>query len=307
MSISRHLLLRASRSEFLARQLVRRAFLRRALRRFMPGEKLSDALEAATRFAAARIGTVLTQLGENVSSVAEAGAVRDHYLGALQHVEQGRLPTHLSVKLTHLGLDVDRGACEQALRALATRAARARTVLWIDMEDSRYTDSTLELYRRVRADHACLGLCLQAYLRRTGEDLERLLALAPAIRLVKGAYAEGPAVAFPRKRDTDASYLALAARLLEQAAHGPARPVFGTHDMRLIGQIRERAAALGVPPGGYEFHLLYGIREGDQRALAAQGETLRVLISYGSAWFAWYMRRLAERPANLWFVLKNLF
>jgi proline dehydrogenase len=151
-----------------------------------------------------------------------------------------------------------------------------------------------------------LGLCLQAYLRRTGEDLERLLALAPAIRLVKGAYAEGPAIAFPRKRDTDASYLALAVRLLEQAARGRARPVFGTHDMRLIGQIREKAAALGVPPGGYEFHLLYGIRAADQRALATAGETLRVLISYGSAWFAWYMRRLAERPANVWFVLRNL-
>jgi proline dehydrogenase len=306
VSISREVLLRASRSEFLARQLVRRGFLRRALRRFMPGEALSDALDAASRFAAEGIGTVLTQLGENVTTVAEAGAVRDHYLGVLQQIEQRRLPTHLSVKLTHLGLDVDRGACEQALRALATRAERARIVLWIDMEDSRYTDATLDLYRRVKANHADLGLCLQAYLRRTGEDLERLLALAPAIRLVKGAYAEGPAIAFPRKRDTDASYLALAVRLLEQAARGRARPVFGTHDMRLIGQIREKAAALGVPPGGYEFHLLYGIRAADQRALATAGETLRVLISYGSAWFAWYMRRLAERPANVWFVLRNL-
>jgi len=306
VSISRDLLLRASRSELLARQLVRRAFLRRALRRFMPGEHLSDALEAATGFAAAGVGTVLTQLGENVTSVAEAGAVRDHYLDVLQQVERRRLPTHLSVKLTHLGLDVDRDACEQAVRALAARAAGARTTLWIDMEDSRYTDATLDLFRRVRPDHPSLGLCLQAYLRRTGGDLEQLLRLAPAIRLVKGAYAEGPAVAFPRKRDTDASYRALAARLLEEAAHAGARPVFGTHDMRLIRRIRENAAALGVPPGGYEFHLLYGIREADQRALAAQGETLRVLISYGSAWFAWYMRRLAERPANVWFVLKNL-
>jgi len=216
------------------------------------------------------------------------------------------LPTQLSVKLTHLGLDVDRDACEQAVRALAARATRAGSVLWIDMEDSHYTDATLELFCRVRADHADVGLCLQAYLRRTSRDLEPLLALAPPIRLVKGAYAEEPAVAFPRKRDTDAAYLALAVQLLEQAAHGAARPVFGTHDMRLVGRIREQAAALGVPPGGYEFHLLYGIRAAEQRALAAQGEKVRVLISYGSAWFAWYMRRLAERPANVWFVIKNL-
>jgi proline dehydrogenase len=306
VSITRELLLRASRSRFLARQLVRRAFLRRALRRFMPGEELSDALAAAKRFAAAGIGTVLTQLGENVTSLAEVGAVRDHYLGVLQQVEHRRLPTHISVKLTHLGLDVDRAACEQAVRALAARAARAHTTLWIDMEDSHYTDATLDLFHAVRDEHANVGVCLQAYLHRTSGDLERLLAVGPAIRLVKGAYAEKPGVAFPRKRDTDASYFALAERLLEEAARARARPVFGTHDVRLIGRIREKAAALLVPKGAYEFHLLYGIREADQRALAAGGETLRVLISYGSAWFAWYMRRLAERPANVWFVLKNL-
>jgi proline dehydrogenase len=306
VSISRGLLLRASRSQLLGRWLARRAFVRRAVRRFMPGEELSDALAAATRFAAAGMGTVLTQLGENVTTHAEAAAVRDHYLGVLQQVEQRRLPTHLSVKLTHLGLDVDRAACEQAVRELAARAAAARTTLWIDMEDSHYTDPTLDLFARVRADHPGVGVCLQAYLRRTTGDLERLLDLGPAIRLVKGAYAEGPAIAFPRKRDTDASYVALAARLLEEAARGRARPVFGTHDLRLIGQIRQRAATLGVAPGAYEFHLLYGIRDAEQRALAAAGETLRVLISYGSAWFAWYMRRLAERPANVWFVLRNL-
>jgi proline dehydrogenase len=306
VSIGRTLLLRASRSPFLGRRLGRRAFVRRALRRFMPGEELADAIEAASRLAAAGIGTVLTQLGENVTNLGDAAGVRDHYLGVLEQVERRRLPTHLSVKLTHLGLDVDRAACEQAVRALAERAARAGTTLWIDMEDSGYTDVTLDLFRGVRAEHPNLGVCLQAYLRRTGGDLEGLLGLAPAIRLVKGAYAEGPAVAFPKKRDTDAAYFALAAQLLAEAARGKARPVFGTHDARLIARIREKAAALGVAKGAYEFHLLYGIRDADQRALAAEGETLRVLISYGSAWFAWYMRRLAERPANVWFVLKNL-
>jgi proline dehydrogenase len=306
MPLGRTLLLRASRSTFLAGQLKRRAFVGRAVRRFMPGEDLSAALDAAQRLAASGLGTVLTQLGENLSSRADAEAVRDHYLGVLRELQRLRLPTHISVKLTQLGLDVDREACEQAVRALAAAAAESGSFLWIDMEDSRYAGTTLEVFRRTRAAHAGVGLCLQSYLRRTGADLDALLPLAPAIRLVKGAYAEPPDVAFPRKGDVDAAYLALGERLLARAARGGARPVFGTHDPRLIARLRERAAALKVPRGAYEFHLLYGIRDAEQRRLAADGETVRVLISYGTAWFAWYMRRLAERPANVWFVLKNL-
>lgn len=307
MSIGRDLLLSASRSEFLAAQLKRRAFLRRAVRRFMPGEELVAALDAASRLAATGLGTVLTQLGENLTSRGDAEAVRDHYLAVFRELKRRALPTHVSVKLTQLGLDVDREICERAVHALAQGAADSGSFLWIDMEDSRYTDVTLGLFRRVRASRTNIGLCLQSYLRRTSRDLDELLPLAPAIRLVKGAYAEPPGIALPSKRDVDASYLALGARLLEQAARGAARPVFGTHDTRLIAQLRERAAALAVARGAYEFHLLYGIREAEQRALAAAGETVRVLISYGTAWFAWYMRRLAERPANVWFVLRNLF
>ena len=306
MSLGRTLLLRASRSTFLAAQLRRRAFVGRAVRRFMPGEELSAALDAAQRLAAAGLGTVLTQLGENLTSRADAEAVRDHYLGVLRELQRRSLPAHVSVKLTQLGLDVDRAACERAVHVLAAAAAETGSFLWIDMEDSRYTDVTLEVFRRARDAHAGVGICLQSYLRRTRADLETLLPLAPAIRLVKGAYAEPPAIAFPRKQDVDASYLALGERLLEYAARGGARPVFGTHDVRLVARLRGRAAALKVPPGSCEFHLLYGIRDADQRRLAAEGETVRVLISYGTAWFAWYMRRLAERPANVWFVLKNL-
>ncbi len=306
MSLGRTLLLRASRSSFLAAQLRRRAFVARAVRRFMPGEELSAALDAAGQLAGAGLSTVLTQLGENLTSRADAEAVRDHYLGVLRELRRRSLPTHISVKLTQLGLDVDRGGCERALDALAAAAAETGSFLWIDMEDSHYTDETLELFRGVRAHHAGVGLCLQAYLRRTAADLDALLPLAPAIRLVKGAYAEPADIAFPRKADVDASYLALGERLLEHAARGAARPVFGTHDTRLIARLRERAAALAVAPGRCEFHLLYGIRDAEQRRLAAQGETVRVLISYGTAWFAWYMRRLAERPANVWFVLKNI-
>ena len=306
MSVARSVLLYASRSRRLAAALRNRRFVGRAVSRFMPGEDFSAALDAARRFAAAGIGTVLTKLGENVTTLSEAEAVQRHYLEALSDIRQAALPAQVSVKLTQLGLDVDRAACERALRSLIAGAAEGGSTLWIDMEDSSYTDATLELFRRVRSERPNVGVCLQAYLRRTPADLESLLPLEPAIRLVKGAYAEPPSVAFPGKRDVDAAYYALAGRLLEQAARGKAKPVFGTHDMLLVERIRARAAELAVPPGACEFHLLYGIRERDQRALAAEGEVVRVLVSYGSAWFAWYMRRLAERPANVWFVLKNL-
>ncbi len=306
MSLARSLLLHASRSERLAAALRHRRFVGRAVARFMPGEELAAALEAARRLAAAGIGTVLTRLGENVATLAEAESAHHHYAGVLQEVRLAALPAQVSIKLTQLGLDVDQGSCERALRSLAARAAESSSTLWIDMEDSHYTDVTLELFRKVRAERPNVGVCLQAYLRRTPADLASLLPLEPAIRLVKGAYAEPPAVAYPKKRDVDAAYFSLAVQLLERAAHGTAKPVFGTHDMALVARIRARAAQLGLPPHACEYHLLYGIRDADQRALAAQGEAVRVLISYGSAWFAWYMRRLAERPANVWFVLKNL-
>jgi len=306
MALARRLLLAASRNTWLARQLSERAFFRRAVRRFMPGEDLDAALEAATTLAAAGLGTVLTELGEQVTSRDAAARVRDHYLEVLDRIGERGLPAEISVKLTHLGLDVNAKACLQDLLALAARAAERQSFLWIDMEESRYVDATLELFQAVRAAHQRVGVCLQAYLRRTPADLAALLPLAPAVRLVKGAYSEPPGVAFPRKRDVDAAYLALAGPLLERAGQGEARPVFGTHDLALIGRVRERALALGVAPGAYEVHMLYGIRAADQRALVEEGVPVRVLISYGTHWFPWYMRRLAERPANVWFVVRNL-
>jgi proline dehydrogenase len=306
MGLARRALLRASRSQWLARQLRDRAFFQRAVRRFMPGESLEAALDATAEFAKANIGSVLTELGEQVTSRAEAEAVRDHYLGVLDRIKRRSLPAHVSIKLTHLGLEADREACVRDVLALAAKAEQSRSFLWIDMEESRYTDATLDVYRRVKAEWANVGVCLQAYLRRTTADLEALFALSPAIRLVKGAYNEPSEVAFPRKRDVDANYFKLAVRLLSEAARQRAKPVFGTHDFSLVAKIREAASALALDGRSYEFHLLYGIQAAEQRALAAQGAAVRVLISYGSAWFAWYMRRLAERPANVWFVLRNL-
>jgi proline dehydrogenase len=306
MSIARSLLLRASRSEWLAEQFRRRQFARRAVRRFMPGEDLGAALGASGELAAAGLGTVLTQLGEQVSSGAEAQAVRDHYRGVFDQLRERFLPAHVSVKLTHLGLEVGRDACVHHVLALAAKAREEGSFLWIDMEESRYVDATLEIYRRAHAAGAGVGVCLQAYLRRTPQDLTALLPLTPAIRLVKGAYNESAEIALRRKKDVDAQYFTLAVRLLDAAATGRATPVFGTHDLRLLERIREQSLARGAA-GRYEVHMLYGIRAAEQRALVAAGVKVRVLISYGSHWFAWYMRRLAERPANVWFVIRSLF
>ena len=306
MSIARSLLLRASRSPWLAEQFRHRAFARRAVRRFMPGEHVAAALDASAELATAGLGTVLTQLGEQVRSAAEAETVRDHYLQVLDQLRDRFLPAHVSVKLTHLGLDVARDACTRHVLALAAKAREEGSLLWIDMEESRYVDATLEVYRQARAEGAGVGVCLQAYLRRTPQDLTALLPLSPAIRLVKGAYNEPPEVALPSKRDVDAQYFTLAVRLLDAAAAGRATAVFGTHDLPLVDRIREQAAARKAE-GRYEVHMLYGIRAEAQRQLAAQGVKVRVLISYGSHWFAWYMRRLAERPANVWFVVRSLF
>ena len=305
MSLARTVLLRASRSTWLAEQFRKRSFARRAVRRFMPGEDVGSALDAAASFASSGIGSVVTALGERVTTRGEAEGVRSHYLEVLDAIKARGLPTHVSVKLTHLGLDVDRALCLESVRALAARASATGTMLWIDIEESHYVDATLEVYRAVRATFPRVGVCLQAYLRRTPRDLESLLSIGASIRLVKGAYREPPEVAFPRKSDTDEAYLTLAYRMLESAKADQPQ-VFGTHDMILVQRVRERAASLKLVRGAWEVHMLYGIRSNEQRQLAQTGVAVRVLISYGSHWFPWYVRRLAERPANVWFVVRSL-
>jgi proline dehydrogenase len=305
MSLARAALLRASRSAWLAEQLRDRAFARRAVRRFMPGEDVGASIEAAATLAGTGLGSVLTALGERVNTRPEAEAVRTHYLEVLDLIRARALPTHLSVKLTHLGLDVDPTFCAASVDALAARSAALGTMLWIDMEESHYVDATLELYRRVRAKRSRVGVCLQAYLQRTPADLESVLAAGGSVRLVKGAYREPPAIALQRKSETNAAYLALAQRMLTSAGRDRIQ-VLGTHDLALVDRVRAYAATKGVPDGAWEVHMLYGIRAREQRALAASGVPVRVLISYGTHWFPWYVRRLAERPANVWFLLRSL-
>jgi len=298
--------LRASRSHWLANNVMRRPFARRAVRKFMPGEELSDALAAAQGLAAEGLGTVLTKLGENIDSPADAEAVRDHYLDGFDQIKARGLPSVISVKPTQLGLDLSIDACAAHVETLAVKAESVGSILWIDMEDSTYVDRTLDLYRGVKSRHPKIGLAIQSYLRRTPADIQSLLPLRPIIRLVKGAYAEPAHVAFPDKADTDLAFYQIADTLLHAAAKNEALPIFGTHDMRLVDRITGRAKELGVADGGYEIHMLYGIRMAEQRLLARAGRKVATLISYGSAWWPWYMRRLAERPANVWFVLKSL-
>jgi proline dehydrogenase len=285
---------------------MRRKFARRAVRKFMPGEELTDALAATKELAPARIGVVLTRLGESLTGESQADAVRDHYLDAFDQIRKDRLNAVVSVKPTQLGLDHSFDTCLAHLDVLAAKAQECESQLWIDMEDSSYVDRTLDLYRRIKTKYPPVGLAIQSYLRRTPQDVDALMDLKPIIRLVKGAYAEPEHIAFPAKRDVDLAYVAISERLLEAASRGDALPIFGTHDMSIIQHLINRATQLKLPKAAYEVHMLYGIRSGEQRRLATDGHSVKCLISYGEKWFPWYMRRLAERPANVWFVVRSM-
>lgn len=302
----RNALLWASTNPFLAERLPRYGFVKRATRRFMPGEALEDALREARRLQSGGLSTTFTLLGENVSTEADADAVVDRYLETLEAIRAHELDTEVSVKLTQLGLDLGVDHARQRLERIV-RAGDPGALVWVDMESSEYVDRTLEVFRGVREDHQNVGICLQSYLRRTEADLEALMPLHPAIRLVKGAYKEPPEVAFPKKTDVDQSYIRLTGALLRARKAGKAgRPVIGTHDSRMVNEANRMAFELGLAKDAYEIAMLYGIQSAEQERLARTGHNVRVLVSYGTHWFPWYVRRLAERPANVWFVVKQL-
>ena len=308
MSIMRSVLLAGAENVWLREHAMRTPFVRRSVSRFMPGETMEDALAASRRLVAEKgTGTILTHLGENLSSLDEAEAVTAHYLELLDRVHRERLNVQVSVKLTQLGLDHGVEDCFRNLLALVDRAEVVDNIIWIDMESTKYVDPTLALFRRVRERSARTGVCLQSYLRRTAADLESLLPLAPSIRLVKGAYREPPELAFPDKADVDENYFRLASRFFDEGTLPGTFLGIGTHDGKLVDRLRGAAASRGVGPGRYEFEMLYGIQRPLQGRLVREGMPLRVLISYGEFWFPWYMRRLAERPANVLFVAKSLF
>lgn len=308
MSVARTILLKVSDNQWLRANGTRVPFIRRAVSKFMPGESFDEMIAAARATSAEGIGTVFTRLGENVKDLDEAEAVASHYLEGIDRLRALNIQCEPSIKLTQLGLDIDRELAFAHLRDLATRAHAAGNYLWVDMEQSSYVDVTLALTKRLREEFPRVGVCLQAYLFRTREDLVDLTARGIGVRLVKGAYNEPAAVAFPKKSDVDANYFALAQIMLGDAARAAgSRAVFGTHDLQLIQSIRAHATTTKVKASEYEFHMLYGIQKSAQLRLCQEGALVRVLIAYGDYWFPWYMRRLAERPANVWFVAKSLF
>jgi len=295
-----------AKNAWLKAHLPRFPFMQRAVRRFMPGETLQSALDAAGPLEAADIGTMYTRLGENLASLDEADEVADHYIGVFDSIRARGYHGEVSVKPTQLGLDHDEDRTLAHLVRLAEKATETGSYLWIDMEGSAYTERTIRLYERLRAVQPRTGICLQAYLKRTPADIERLRPLDPAIRLVKGAYDEPAEIAYRDKRQVDASYLSIAVDVLKSGRGRPIRLGLGTHDVALIEQIAEQVEPAGVPRSGFEVEMLYGIRSREQYRLARSGYRVQVLIAYGDAWYPWYMRRLAERPANVAFAIRSL-
>lgn len=307
MNPARSILLAASQNAWLRDHAAKHKFVRRTVSRFMPGEELRDALAAAQTLQTKNIGSIFTHLGENIRDDAEARAVTDHYLEVVRRIHEQQLNTEISVKPTQLGLDLNFELCYHNLREIIAAESPDR-IVWIDMEASSYVDATLQLYRRALAEFPNVGLCLQAYLRRTKDDLAGLLPLRASIRLVKGAYSEPPEIAFPQKSDVDENYFALAKEMLAAKKREPAmRSAFGTHDIALVQRIAEYAAVDGMPKSDVEVQMLYGIKSAEQQRFAREGYNSKVLVAYGTHWYAWFIRRLAERPANLWFVARNLF
>jgi proline dehydrogenase len=305
MSATRAVILAAAQNKWLKERASRYSFVRRSVSRFMPGETLDDAIAAAHQLRSRALGTAFTHLGENIAEASEAEGAVAHYRQVLERIRAETLPTEISVKPTQLGLDLSENLCEQNLRRLA--AEDPGRTLWIDMESSPYVESTLRLYRRVRADHPNCGVCLQAYLHRTPRDIEALLPLKPSIRLVKGAYRELPEIAAQQKSEIDSRYLELARALLTSQTSGNVqRAILATHDPRLLEQITTFAAQQGMGRQQVEVQMLYGIQRALQEKLAGEGWKSSVLVAYGTHWYAWFMRRLAERPANLWLVFRNI-
>ena len=308
MSVMRKVLLAGSTNAWLRERATKAPFVRRAVSAFMPGESIDDALRAAQELKRSGINTILTRLGENITRIDEAEEVTQHYFSVLDKVAAAGLDAHISVKPTQLGLDQDRVLCRGNLERLIERTEQRNNVLWIDMESSPYVEPTLELYRHGRSKTSKIGVAIQAYLFRSDKDVESLIPIGSAIRVVKGAYLEPPEVAFPRKADVDENFFRLCVRLLQpDAIQAGCLLHIATHDMALVDRLAAWIKANNVPPSAYEFAMLYGIQRTHQQRLASEGKRLRVLISYGEYWFPWYMRRLAERPANVWFVLKNVF
>lgn len=279
------------------------AAARRLATRFVAGSTLEEALDVSRRLNAEGISVTLDHLGESVTSLGEAAEARDVYLRALTALREADIRGNVSLKLTQFGLDFSYEECRANVEKLVCRAAGMDSFVRVDMESSEYTDRTLELVRDLHAKHGAVGVVIQAYLRRSRADIERLCEAGIRVRLCKGAYLEPASAAFPEKRDVDRNFIELMRLLLDSGG----RHAIATHDVKMIDATRRYAAERGIRRDAFEFQMLYGIRRDLQRRLAAEGYAVRLYVPFGKAWYPYYMRRLAERPANALFILRNLF
>jgi proline dehydrogenase len=275
---------------------------RRLASRFIAGEEVEDALRVIHRLNSEGFSVTLDCLGESVQEAAAAESACDTYLKLLDRLAAEKLNSHVSVKLTQLGLAIDEALARRNLGRIAERAALHNNFVRVDMEGSAFTEPTLRVFCSIDAPRDVMGIALQSYLHRTAADVEELLKRGVRIRLVKGAYKESPDVAFASKSDVDGSYRELTQKLLASGIYH----AIATHDERIIAATERFAHEYGIGPESFEFQMLYGIRRRLQRALVQQGWRVRVYVPYGPEWYAYFMRRLAERPANLFFVVRNL-
>ena len=272
------------------------------VRRFVAGETLAEALEACDRLRGAGMHTTLDILGESVTSATAAREAATRYVETLGALAQRGLDGNVSLKLTQMGLDVDPALCRENVERVAAKAADVGAFVRVDMEDSPKTEATLALVRELRATTPEVGAVIQSYLRRSADDVERLIAEGTRVRLCKGAYDEPVEVAFPSKGEVDASYRRLMERLLRDGAY----PALATHDEALIADAEAFARREGIHASRFEFQMLYGIRRDLQARLVREGWNVRVYVPYGREWYPYFMRRLAERPANVLFLLRSV-
>jgi len=298
----RALLLHLSESKRLAPFIMRNPVSRRVARRFVAGETLDDAVAAARNVNRARQSASLDLLGENVSDEAGARRAAQGYIEMFDRIAREKLDSNVSMKLTQLGLDLGDALCEELVEKIVSHASGLGNFVRIDMEGSAYTQRTIDIVKHVRAKHEGVGTVMQAYLYRSEKDIEGLLAAGCRIRLCKGAYQEPPDLAFPKKEDVDANFVKLMKILLASGIyHGIA-----THDPAMLRATRNFVREKNIGRDRFEFQMLYGIRTDLQKRLIRDGYRLRIYIPFGTDWFPYFMRRLAERPANLAFFLRNL-
>ena len=292
-----------------ARFMVTHFFLaRRAARRFIAGETLQEAIDATRVLNEQGIKVSLDLLGESVHDEAQARAAVENYMGILDAIYAHKIDANISVKPTQVGLDIGEDFCIDNMRRMLAKASEIGTSVNIDMESSHYTDATIRVYRKLREDFSNVGTVIQSYLYRTEEDIHVLAEEGAIVRLCKGAYKEPPSVAFPEKADVDANFVKSMEYFMQEAYRNKGAYLkIATHDPAMIQATIHYATQNDIPRDQFEFQMLYGIRTQTQLDLKAQGYQMRVYIPYGTQWYPYFMRRLAERPANLWFILKNLF